>query len=210
MGTHDVENIEAGDELYIDGREATVDWALGGEFSVTYQNGGSRTIDEDEILKVIREEDLGNEQRTATFVPYFGMSYYEINHTSNQEFEEPMVAVRDTRQGIECVFNDTAMERGNLPQYDHVNLLVSSQPFIFAISPAIESATHSGSVELNYRRVDISKLAKELNFSEFFRRYGVGEHRWLKTQWDDENEMFIVDISCLRDDLIVDRKTNRK
>lgn len=210
MGTHDVENIEAGDELYIDGREATVDWALGGEFCVTYENGDSRTIGSDETHNLIKEEDLNREERIAKFVPYLGMRCHDLGKTTSEEIEEPMVAIHNKFHGAECMFNAAAMKRGHLHQYQHANLLVSDHPYVFAISPVVKSETHSGTVEFNYRSLDISNLAHELKLTKFFKRDGMGDHRWLPTQWDEVNEMFIVDVSILCEDLIVDRKTNRE
>lgn len=208
MGSQKIKDIQAGDELYIDGREATVKWALGDEFCVTYRDGGSRTVSDDEFNKLLKEEELGHERRLATFVPYYGTSLYD-SYASTQDFDGPMVAIYRNRGGIECKFSDTAIEQGHLLQYQHANLLTSDHPYVFAVSPVTENLTNSASVEMSHGTVNITELARELDFYDFFEDNGKGVLRWLETQWDERNEMFIIDISCLNGEVIINRKTNR-
>lgn len=220
MAPFEVESIEAGDELYIDGKEATVEWAMGGEFSVVYEDGHSRTITGDEVHRLRKEEDLDEGSCIVKFTPYYGKPLSRacpsVSSRLTDDFEEPMVAIQSTRRtnkrGREthCLFNKTAIEKANLAQYQHANLLVSERPYVFAVSPVIEGLTHSGSVELNRGKVDISKLAKDLSFHDFYKNDARCDHRWLKAQWDETNEMFIVDVSCLNTELIIDREINRR
>ncbi|MFD1570311.1 MULTISPECIES: hypothetical protein [Haloferacaceae] len=210
MGINDIKNISPGDELIIDGKKAVVESPIGTEFTVAYPNGGTKTFSTSKIHHLVKEEDLDHNHHVATFVPYFAKSSYDIGDATGEEFEEPMVDIRDAGHRIKCVFNSAAEVRGRLGQYQHANLYVSNQPYVFAISPVTESETHTGTVELNRRSVDISKLADSLGFKTFYWKEGMGNHRWLPTQWDEMNEMFTVDASCLTRDPVIDRKTNRE
>ncbi|CDK38284.1 hypothetical protein [Halorubrum sp. AJ67] len=210
MGINDVKNISQGDELIIDGKEAVVQSPIGTEFTVAYPNGGTETFSTHKIQHLVKEEDLDHEHHVATFIPYFAKFTHRVAHKTGEEFDEPMVNIRDAGHSIECVFNAAAAERGSLGQYQYANLYVSDQPYVFAISPATESATHSGTVELTHHTVDITKLADSLGFKTYYWKEGMGDHRWLPTQWDEVNEMYTIDASCLTRDPIIDRKANRE
>lgn len=210
MRGYKLQDIQAGDELYIDSREATVEWVLGDEFCVTYRDGSSRTVSDDEFNKLVREEELDNEHRLATFMPYYGSSIHNHRIKTHHDFDEPMVAILRTHNGdIECVFNDTAIEQAHLPQYQYADLLVSDHPYVFAVNPVTESLRNEATIEMNHDTVNITQLAKEFSFYDFFEDDGKGNLRWLKAQWDELNEMFVIDASCLSSEVIINRKTNR-
>lgn len=188
MATSNGRQIEIGDEVLVNGRRGTVKMVGESSVRVEYRYGHTETVRKLEVQTEFEEKEVEEETISVEFERYTGKK-----SGTGQSVDQPKVRV--SKQNLH--FNKAAVEVADLDGYGYVNYYLSDDPDIFAVKPAEGGDVDGDSYRINDGSVSFTNVGKTLGLGEV---WSVGNHsKRIDAKWDTEKEMFIIDVSPLRE-----------
>lgn len=188
MATSNGRQIEIGDEVLVNGRRGTVKMVGENSVRVEYRYGHTETVRKLEVQTEFVEKEVEEETISVEFERYTGKK-----SGTGQSVDQPKVRVSKEQ----LHFNKAAVEVADLDEYGYVNYYLSDDPDIFAVKPAEGGDVDGDSYRINDGSVSFTNVGKTLGLGEV---WSVENHsKRIDAKWDTEKEMFIIDVSPLRE-----------
>jgi hypothetical protein len=175
-------NIAPGQDVLVNGRKATVKMVGTEKATVSYRYGHREKVRLPEIQPEFSQDEVESDKIDLTFERFTGKR--------SAIKEDPIAALNK-----KCIqFNSSAIEVANLDEYSYINYYISDNPNIFAVKPTRYGGVDGNSYSLTDGQVSWANLRKTLGIEI------DSGHEKVEPHWKDDESMFILDVSDLRDD----------